>query len=105
MAAPVLLIRLEGNVKTIKSVALFFREGSSDKVYNASVIEDGGSYSTLVSWGPRGRSLTHGTKAEKTTLSAAEATVHAIDALRKKKLRGKMSVKTLQEYHVEVNKK
>lgn len=59
-------------MKTIKSIALFFREGSSDKVYNVQIIEDGGKYSTLASWGRRGGNLTHATKAERTTLDGAE---------------------------------
>lgn len=56
----------------IKSVNLAYREGSSDKVYHALIVEDGGSYSVQVEWGRRGSVLSAGVKAEKVDLVSAE---------------------------------
>jgi hypothetical protein len=44
----------------IKSIQLFFQEGSSDKVYNATMIEDGGKFTVSVEWGRRGARLNTG---------------------------------------------
>ena len=60
-------------MKIIKSVALSFREGSSDKLYNAALVqEDDGTHTVRVEWGRRGLTLQQGTKAEKASLEAAE---------------------------------
>jgi bifunctional non-homologous end joining protein LigD len=48
----------------MKSVELFFQEGSSDKLYNAAVVaEDDGTFSVTVAWGRRGATLNEGKKA------------------------------------------
>src|SRR6185503_10624153 len=57
---------------TIKSVSLFFQEGNSDKVYNASIVEDAGAYTVKVSWGRRGGGLQEGTKAVRVPRAKAE---------------------------------
>jgi bifunctional non-homologous end joining protein LigD len=57
---------------TIKSVQLFFQEGSSDKVYNARIVEDGGAYTVKVEWGRRGAKLSEGAKAVRVSRAAAE---------------------------------
>ena len=44
-------------MRPIKSVRLFFQEGTSDKVYNATLLEDGAAYSVHVAWGRRGGAL------------------------------------------------
>lgn len=60
--------------KVVKSVALFFQEGNSDKVYEAAIVEVGpGVYTVEVGWGRRGAVLNKGTKAVKVTLGKAEA--------------------------------
>src|SRR5512143_1028967 len=59
---------------TIKSVQLFFQEGTSDKVYNAAIVDDGGAYTVQVSWGRRGSKLSEGNKAVKVSRAKAEAT-------------------------------
>ncbi len=56
----------------IKSIELFYQEGSSDKVYNASIVEDGGTYTVEVAWGRRGSTLNRGTKAVKVPLATAQ---------------------------------
>ena len=58
----------------VTSVQLFFQEGSSDKVYHASIVEDAGTYDVLVEWGRRGSSLSRGKKAVKVTLASAQKT-------------------------------
>lgn len=60
-------------MSTKKHTSLYFREGSSDKVYNVSLDDDGGTYSVNFSYGRRGSSLTHGTKGKGLHLSKAEA--------------------------------
>jgi bifunctional non-homologous end joining protein LigD len=55
----------------VKSVQLFFQEGSSDKVYNATIVKDGDAYTVVVEWGRRGSSLQQGSKAVKVPLAAA----------------------------------
>lgn len=58
-----------------KSVELFFQEGSSDKLYNARIIEmSPGKHDVLVSWGRRGSTLNQGKKAVGVSLEAAEKT-------------------------------
>lgn len=49
-------------MSVIESVDLFFREGSSDKVYKASIEEHGGGHVVNFAYGRRGNALTTGTK-------------------------------------------
>lgn len=57
----------------MKSIELFFQEGSSDKVYNAQIVESyASSYTVKVQWGRRGSTLQQGTKAVNVSLVAAE---------------------------------
>jgi bifunctional non-homologous end joining protein LigD len=58
----------------VKSISLFFQEGSSDKVYNARIVEDAGTYSVEVEWGRRGTPLNSGNKALKVALPVAQKT-------------------------------
>ena len=57
---------------TIKSIELFFQEGSSDKVYNATILEDGGKFTVSVAWGRRGSKLNTGSKAVKVSRADAD---------------------------------
>lgn len=60
-------------MKLVRSVALFFQEGNSDKLYNAHLYEeDGGTFSVEVEWGRRGSKLNKGRKANKVARTAAE---------------------------------
>jgi bifunctional non-homologous end joining protein LigD len=60
-------------MKVVRAIKLFFQEGSSDKVYNATIIDEGGDkYSVEVEWGRRGAKLNSGRKANKVSLAAAE---------------------------------
>ena len=57
----------------VRHVKLFFQEGSSDKVYHATLLDEGGgAYSVEVEWGRRGSTLNRGRKAVKVPLGAAE---------------------------------
>jgi len=57
----------------IKQVRLFFQEANSDKVYHATLLDEGGgTFSVEVEWGRRGGTLNKGKKAVKVTLDAAE---------------------------------
>jgi bifunctional non-homologous end joining protein LigD len=57
----------------VRSIQLFFQEGKSDKVYNATLIDEGDDkYSVEVEWGRRGAKLSRGRKANKVALAAAE---------------------------------
>ncbi len=58
----------------IRSIQLFFQEGSSDKVYNAQIVKDGATYTVAVQWGRRGASLSTGNKAVKVSLDVATKT-------------------------------
>lgn len=58
----------------IRSVRLFFQEGSSDKVYNADLLEDGGKFTVHVEWGRRGSGLSSGNKAVKVSRDVADKT-------------------------------
>ena len=58
----------------VRSIRLFFQEGSSDKVYYATILEDGGAYTVKVEWGRREGSRNQGNKAVKVTLAAANKT-------------------------------
>ncbi|MDQ3335339.1 MAG: WGR domain-containing protein [Myxococcota bacterium] len=55
----------------IKSIELFFQEGSSDKVYNAEIVKDGDAYTVKCAWGRRGSSLQEGSKAVRVPLAQA----------------------------------
>ena len=44
------------------SVKLYFREGSSDKIYNAELKQQGSGYVVNFAYGRRGNSMTQGTK-------------------------------------------
>lgn len=60
-------------MRTLRSIELFYQEGSSDKVYNVALVEeDDGTHTVQVAWGRRGSALSQGTKALKTTLQKAE---------------------------------
>jgi bifunctional non-homologous end joining protein LigD len=60
-------------METIESIGLFFREGSSDKVYNASIVKnDDGTYSVPCSWGRRGSTPQYGNKADRVDLDTAK---------------------------------
>ncbi len=60
-------------MKIVRSIELFFQEGSSDKVYNAQIVEEyASSYTVKVQWGRRGSGLQEGTKAVKVSLAVAE---------------------------------
>ena len=61
-------------MRPIKTVHLFFQEGTSDKVYNATLFEDAGAYSVHVTWGRRGGSLQKGHKAVRVSRAQAERT-------------------------------
>jgi bifunctional non-homologous end joining protein LigD len=62
----------DGAVAVIQSVQLFFQEGSSDKVYNAQIVDDAGAYTVRVQWGRRGAGLQEGTKAVRVSRAAAQ---------------------------------
>lgn len=47
------------------SIKLFYREGSSDKVYEASITEDFRGFTVNFAYGRRGSALIHGTKTNK----------------------------------------
>ena len=56
----------------VKSIQLFFQEGSSDKVYNAQIVKDGDAYTVHCQWGRRGSSLQQGSKAVRVPLAVAQ---------------------------------
>jgi bifunctional non-homologous end joining protein LigD len=60
---------------TLKSIELFFQEGTSDKVYNARIVETApGKHDVEVEWGRRGSGLNKGKKAVGVSLEAATKT-------------------------------
>ncbi|MBS1722547.1 MAG: DNA ligase [Armatimonadetes bacterium] len=59
-------------ITAIKSVALFYRAGSSDKEYNASIEPKGDGYVVNFAYGPRGNAIHIGTKTQ-SPVSLAEA--------------------------------
>ncbi|HEY5920584.1 MAG TPA: WGR domain-containing protein [Kofleriaceae bacterium] len=61
-------------MRPIKSVRLFFQEGTSDKIYNVTLLEDAGAYSVHVAWGRRGSTPQEGHKAVRVSRAKAEAT-------------------------------
>ncbi|MEI7534065.1 MAG: DNA ligase, partial [Verrucomicrobiae bacterium] len=50
------------NVVTAERVALYYREGSSDKVYQAAIEPAGNQFVVNFAYGRRGSTLTTGTK-------------------------------------------
>jgi bifunctional non-homologous end joining protein LigD len=71
-------------MKLVRTIALFFQEGTSDKVYNASIYDEGGGAFTVeVEWGRRGASLNKGKKAVKVSRAAADK---AMDRLVREKM-------------------
>ena len=50
------------NVVTSERVTLYYREGSSDKVYQAAIEPDGNQFVVNYAHGRRGSTLTTGTK-------------------------------------------
>ena len=56
----------------VKSIELFFQEGSSDKVYHAQIVKDGDAYTVKCQWGRRGSSLQEGSKAVRVPLAQAQ---------------------------------
>src|SRR5262245_36529153 len=62
----------------IKTVKLFFQEGTSDKLYNATLLEEGGLYTVALEWGRRGSPLNQGNKVVKVSLSVAEKTLQKL---------------------------
>src|SRR5262245_42495631 len=59
-------------MSVIKSIRLFYQEGSSDKVYNATIVKDGDAFTVKVEWGRRGASLNQGSKAVRVSLAVAQ---------------------------------
>lgn len=59
-------------MSAVRSIELFFQEGSSDKVYNATIVEDAGAFTVHVAWGRRGSTLNTGSKAVRVTRAAAD---------------------------------
>src|SRR5512139_153903 len=57
---------------TVKSIQLFFQEGASDKVYNATIVKDGDAYTVTCEWGRRGGALQTGSKAVRVPLAQAQ---------------------------------
>ena len=47
-------------MSNLDSITLFFQEETSDKLYNAQIVEDDGVYSVSVQWGRRRRKLSEG---------------------------------------------
>jgi hypothetical protein len=50
------------NIITMESITLYFREGSSDKVYSASIDPKDGGHVVNFAYGRRGSTLNTGTK-------------------------------------------
>ncbi|MBA3398029.1 MAG: WGR domain-containing protein [Deltaproteobacteria bacterium] len=77
-------------MSTVKSIQLFFQEGSSDKVYNASIVKDGDAYTVTCEWGRRGATLSQGSKGLKISLAAATRKLEAL--VREKTAKGYQEV-------------
>lgn len=74
-----------------KTTALFFQEGSSDKLYQATLIaHDDGSCSVSVQWGRRGSTLNEGSKAVRVPRAKAQATFDKL--LREKTNKGYQAI-------------
>ena len=72
-------------MRPIKSVRLFFQEGTSDKIYNVTLLEDAGAYSVHVAWGRRGSTPQEGHKAVRVTRAKAERTFDRVVAEKRNK--------------------
>src|SRR5687768_2801929 len=59
-------------MSTVKAIQLFFQEGASDKVYNATIVKDGDAYTVTCEWGRRGAQLNQGSKAVRVSLAQAQ---------------------------------
>lgn len=70
-------------MSTEKSASLYFKEGTSDKVYNATVEDVDGGYVVNFAYGRRGNSLTTGTKT--TSPVSLDAATRIFDKLVKEK--------------------
>ncbi|MCW3782509.1 WGR domain-containing protein [Defluviimonas salinarum] len=56
-----------------KAINLYFREGGSDKIYQAQLVEAGGGWRVTFQYGRRGKPLTAGEKTDgPTTYEKAE---------------------------------
>ena len=64
---------MTSTIPTIQSASLYFREGNSNKEYNAAIEPEGEGYVVTISYGRRGNMLTTGTKTPYPT-SLQEAT-------------------------------
>ena len=74
------------DVNVIKTTEMFFQEGSSDKVYNATLVQTpSGAYTLRVEWGKRGSPLKSGTKALEVSLEAAEKALEKVVRQKSKK--------------------
>ncbi|MDB4994759.1 MAG: ATP-dependent ligase, partial [Myxococcaceae bacterium] len=56
----------------VSCIELFFQEGTSDKIYRATLVEGAGVYSVEVEWGRRGGPMNKGMKAVKVPLAKAQ---------------------------------
>ncbi|MFO0726374.1 MAG: WGR domain-containing protein [Myxococcota bacterium] len=65
-------------MKALPKVRLFFQEGSSDKLYEATIVEEAGAYTVKVAWGRRGAKLNEGTKAVRVDLATATRKFEAL---------------------------
>jgi len=84
----------------IKSTEMFFQEGSSDKLYNATLVQTpSGAYTLRVAWGKRGSPLKNGTKALEVSLEAAEKALAKV--IRQKSKKG-YEVRTVEHVPAEV---
>lgn len=72
--------------RPVRHVRLFFQEGSSDKIYEATLLEDGGAYTVRVAWGRRGAKPSEGAKAVRVSLAAATRVFEAL--VREKQAKG-----------------
>ncbi len=71
---------------SVKSTSLYFTEGSSDKVYNAQIEQDGDGYRVFFQYGPRGKALKAGEKtSEPVSLNKAEKVYDALVKSKTKK--------------------
>jgi len=73
-------------MKPLRSIRLFFQEGTSDKVYEATILEDEGKFTVRVAWGRRGAKLNEGAKAVRVSMDAATRTFDAL--VREKRSKG-----------------
>lgn len=70
----------------MRAIQLFFQEGSSDKLYQAEIVEDAGAYTVTCAWGRRGSTLSRGSKAVRVSLAAATKKFDAL--VREKRAKG-----------------